>query len=88
MKIFEFILLILCVSMASFAFANTMVVNTGQGYFTYNGQPTSYYNLNPGNYSISNLLNYVETSSTPSVQINSQAFNSYVCTINPTQPEC
>lgn len=88
MKTFEFILLVIAVCITGVAMAQTMTVTTGHGYFTYNGQPTSYYDIMPGTYPLDNELNYVETNGASNVQLNYTAEDQYLCTRLPNQPGC
>jgi len=90
MKIWKFLLFVIGFFLITYsAWADTFTTVTGQGYYTWNGQVISYYKLTPN--STLNLVNGVtatDTNGTPTVQINLQAFNSYVCSLNPNQPQC
>ena len=87
MKTFEFLLLVFCVFITVKAFAFT--TSTGQGYFTWNSQVISYYNQNPGSsFNLQNGITATDTNDTPTEPINSQAFNAYVCSVNPNQKQC
>lgn len=82
MKIIEFLLLVLAVCLTTHVFAMQQItVNTGYGYFSYNGQIVSDYVYAPGNYVVCNGLVQNEVSNKSMLnaqQVNGMAYEKFL----------
>jgi hypothetical protein len=62
------------------AFASSFTTQTGKGYFSWNNQPISYYSFSPNStFNLIDGITATDTNGTPSVPLNQQEFNSYIC---------
>ena len=89
MKIFEYLLLILALTATCTAFAGTFTTQTGQGYYTWNGQVISYYGFNPGTtINLANGVTATDTNGTPNEVVDRNVFGNFSCEQSPQNPGC
>lgn len=74
-------MIILFLATSTIVYAGTMNVSTKYGYYKWNGEIISKYELNPGNYPLSDGISYIEVqneSSLNSITVNNDAWQQYI----------
>ena len=89
MKTFEFILLVVAIMICGSAMASQFTTQTGQGYYTWNGQVISYYGFNPGTtINLANGVTATDTNGTPNEAVDRNVFGNFSCEQSPQNPGC